>query len=130
MTEYQSKINECKECDDLSNWEKGFFFGSDDSSPIEERVDNLSVGQKRIIDRVYNEKVLGDTEKKEITSGNIVATKGDFNKYTITIDGKEIKPTLNEKDTRIIVYWLAEAVADMKEALGGATEKVADDFPE
>ena len=57
--EYINKIEEIKQNNDkLTDWEKGFIFGNDDSTPIDTRP-SLSISQKAIIDRIHNQRVQG-----------------------------------------------------------------------
>lgn len=132
MSEYEAKIVKCKEISgELSAWETKFFFGDEDGQGISEQG-SLSAGQKRIIDRVFTEKVEGNTgESQSFKSGSVSAEKDTSGKYQLTIDGKKVLPKLNERDAGIVVYWLSEALTDIASAVAkeGVQAVEADDFP-
>ena len=134
MTEYEAKIEKCKEIkDELSVWESGFFFGDGEDSRGISEFDNLSSGQKRIIDRVYGEKVEGNSgEAKVFQSGIVKAEKDTSGKFQLSVDGNLVNPKLNERDASIVVYWLADALTEIVSAVSnkeGVKAEEADDFP-
>lgn len=111
---YIDKIEEIKQNDDkLSDWEKGFVFGNDDSTPIDTRP-NLSISQKAIIDRIYDQRVAGKSSEPvtEIKFDNtrVSANKTESNQFEVSIDGNVVGPTVSQREAVAVVGWLSEIV--------------------
>ena len=115
--EYIDKIEEIQQHDDkLTDWEKGFIFGNDDSSPISTRP-SLSISQKSIIDRIYDQRVKGET-KRVITeikfdSDRIIARKTETNTFQIGIDGIDVGPAVSQRESIAIVGWMSEVIDEL-----------------
>ena len=112
--EYIDKIQEIKQHQDkLTDWEKGFIFGDGDSTPIDTRP-NLSISQKAIVDRVYQQRVKGVNQEAvtEIAMNNnrIRASKTETNQFAVHVDGNVIGPTVSQREAVAIVGWLSDSI--------------------
>lgn len=112
--EYIDKIEEIKQNDDkLTDWEKGFIFGNDDSTPIDTRP-SLSISQKAIIDRIHNQRVQGKGNEPvtevRFKSDRVVAFKTETNQFEIKIDDNVIGPTVSQREAVAIVGFLSDSI--------------------
>jgi len=116
--EYMNKIEEIKQNNDkLTNWEAKFVFGDDDSTPIDTRP-QLSISQKSIVDRIYQQRVQG-VESKPVTeikfeSNRVVANKAETGSFTVTIDNDVVGPNVSQREAVAIVGWLSEVIDTIK----------------
>ena len=111
---YLDKIEEIKQNDDkLSAWEKTFIYGDDDSTPIDTRP-QLSISQKNIVDRIYDQRVKGTDNKPvtEIKFGNdrIIAKKAETGAFNVHLDGNVVGPTVSQREAVAIVGWMSEVI--------------------
>lgn len=115
--EYLDKIEEIKQNDDkLSTWEKGFIYGDDDSTPIDTRP-QLSISQKSIVDRIYDQRVKG-TENKPITeikfgSKRVYAKKAETGAFQVYIDDKVMGPNVSQRESVAVVGWMSEVIDEL-----------------
>ena len=96
--EYIDKIEEIKQHNDqLTDWEKGFIFGTDDSTPIDTRP-SLSISQKSIVDRIHDQRVQGKNKEPvneiKFSSDRVVAKKSESNTFQVYIDNKPMGPSV------------------------------------
>ena len=123
--DYLDKIEEIKQNDDkLSKWEKGFISGDDDSTPIDTRP-QLSISQKSIVDRIYEQRVKG-TENKPITeiqfgSKRVIAKKAETGAFNVYIDDTIAGPTVSQREAVAVVGWLSEVIDELNPAQTAAT---------
>ena len=125
--EYLDKIEEIKQNDDkLTAWEKGFIYGDSDSTPIDTRP-GLSISQKSIVDRIYDQRVTG-ADKKPITeikfankSDRVVANKTETNQFAVSVDDNVIGPKVSQREATAVVGFLAECIDDMMPITAEAT---------
>tara|TARA_Y100000004_G_scaffold194479_1_gene259160 strand:- start:732 stop:1136 length:405 start_codon:yes stop_codon:yes gene_type:complete len=116
--EYLDKIEEIKQNDDkLSAWEKGFIYGDDDSTPIDTRP-TLSISQKNVVDRIYDQRIKGVkqqplTEIKFDASPRVIANKLETGTFGVSIDGKRMGPNVSQREATAIVGWLAEIIDEL-----------------
>lgn len=116
--DYLDKIEEIKQNDDkLSAWEKSFIYGDDDSTPIDSRP-SLSISQKNIVDRIFDQRVKGVnkqplTEVKFDKSDRISASKLETGSFGITIDGNAVGPNVSQREAVAVVGWLAEVIDEV-----------------
>lgn len=126
--EYIDKIEEIKQNNDkLSEWETGFVFGNDDSSPINTRP-SLSISQKAIIDRIYDQRVQGK-DKEPVTqvkfnNNRVVANKTETNTFAVSIDGNVVGPAVSQREAVAVVGYLSECIDELK----GSTESAGSPF--
>lgn len=113
---YLDKIEEIKQnADDLSDWERGFVFGEGENSPIAERPE-LSVKQKDIIDRIYNERVQGGPRQDDapVTFGNDrvrgQAAEGTKD-FRVVVDDFQVGPVVKRAEAVVIVGWLSSVMS-------------------
>lgn len=112
--DYIDKIEEIKQHNDkLTDWETKFVFGDDDSTPIDTRP-SLSISQKSIVDRIYEQRVKGE-DKKPITevkfeSDRVIAKKTETNTFEIHIDGNLVGPAVSQREAVAVVGWLSEVI--------------------
>ena len=116
--EYINKIEEIKQNNDkLTDWETKFVFGDDDSTPIDTRP-QLSISQKSIVDRIYQQRVQG-VKSEPVTeikfdSNRVVANKAETGSFTVTIDGDVVGPNVSQREAIAIVGWLSELIDTIK----------------
>tara|TARA_X000001316_G_C892923_1_gene13958 strand:+ start:163 stop:546 length:384 start_codon:yes stop_codon:yes gene_type:complete len=116
--EYINKIEEIKQNNDkLTDWETKFVFGDDDSTPIDTRP-QLSISQKSIVDRIYQQRVQG-VKSEPVTeikfdSNRVVANKAETGSFTVTIDGDVVGPNVSQREAIAIVGWLSEVIDTIK----------------
>jgi hypothetical protein len=117
-TEYLDKIEEIKQNDDkLSEWEKNFIHGDADSTPIDSRP-SLSISQKNVVDRTYDQRIKGVkqqplTEIKFDASARVIANKLETGTFGISIDGKRMGPNVSQREATAVVGWLAEVIDEL-----------------
>ena len=115
--EYLDKIEEIKQNDDkLSQWEKSFIYGDDDSTPIDTRP-TLSISQKNIVDRIMEQRVQG-VDKKPITeikfsNARIIAKKAETGAFNVHLDGNVVGPTVSQREAVAIVGYLSEVIDEL-----------------
>ena len=112
--EYIDKIEEIKQHDDqLTDWEKGFVFGTDDSTPIDTRP-SLSISQKSIVDRIHDQRVQGKNKEPvneiKFSSDRVVAKKSESNTFQVYIDNKPMGPSVSQREATPVVGWLSECI--------------------
>jgi|TARA_R100000482_G_scaffold92851_1_gene38471 hypothetical protein len=116
--EYLEKIEEIKQNDDkLSEWEKGFIHGDNDSTPIDTRP-QLSLSQKSIVDRIYDQRVKGVkqqplTEIKFDKSDRVVANKLETGTFAVSIDGNRMGPNVSQREATAVVAYLSEVIDEL-----------------
>lgn len=115
---YIDKIEEIKQNNDkLTDWETKFIFGDDDSTPIDTRP-QLSISQKSIIDRIYDQRVNGvksePVTEVKFSSDRVIANKAETGSFIISIDGKETGPNVSQREAVAIVGWLSETIDTIK----------------
>ena len=116
--EYINKIEEIKQNNDkLTDWETKFVFGDDDSTPIDTRP-QLSISQKSILDRIYQQRVQG-VKSEPVTeikfdSKRVVANKAETGSFTVAIDGDIVGPNVSQREAVAVVGWLSEVIDTIK----------------
>jgi len=120
--QYLDMIEEIKQNDDkLSDFEKGFIYGDNDSSAIDTR-ESLSFKQKALIERIFKERVEGvakdDIREIKYNNNRIVALKTETNAFKVCIDSDQIGPDVSQSEAAGIVGWLSETIEELKPAAG------------
>jgi len=116
-SDYINKIEEIKQNkESLTAWEAKFVFGDEDSSPIDTRP-SLSISQKNVIDRIYDQRIKGIKQEAvtevKFDSDRIIGKKIDSGSFSIELDGKRIGPNVSQREAVAIVGWMSEVVDDI-----------------
>ena len=112
---YASMIAEIRREDEkLTDWERKFIFGSDDSKPIGER-ESLTSNQKSIIERIYREKVQGEERTTvETIAFNCARVRGiknpDGGGFRMVVDNQQVGPNQTLKECQAVCCWLSDAI--------------------
>jgi len=137
---YVQKLEEIKQAaSSLSEWEQGFIFGKGGSSPMIERS-SLSLKQKALIDRIYNERVLGvdkDTPQQVNFGNPRVIANPEGKSYRVAVDNMYVGPNVNSGEAASIVGWLSAVLAESQLTVtvvgaspaGQQPQSIPDDFP-
>jgi len=113
--EYLDIIEEIKQNESaLNDWEKGFIFGTDTSSPISERP-SLTPSQKKTIEKIHRERVEGagrstGNEPISFRNSRIVGTKLETGQYGVFIDGVQVGNPASYRETVSVVAWLSDNI--------------------